>query len=621
MAMTQTSVSGGAALTRDASGAEDPIQVEQVRLLHTNLPTSQLVALLNGAILAFVQSFVFAASRTALWLSVLLIVTLGRLLLRQLFLRAAPEAAREPRWRALFMAGAFASGLVWGAAAWVLYPPEAPSHQMFLAFVLGGMVAGSVSVLTPVFEVFVVFAVAVLVPLGVRYGIAGDPLHYAMAAMTGIFLAAILVIGKQIHRTIRSSLELRFENLAMIDDLINARTYVESVNAELLAAQGALKRSNEELERRVADRTKALHAHDRRKDEFLAVLSHELRNPLAPIRNSIYVLGHVDPASAQAREAREVIERQTYYITRLVDDLLDVTRIARGKIELRRERVNLTELVKRTGEDHASTFRSLDIGFSVDAPAPALWASVDRTRVAQLIGNLLHNAANFTPAGGRVALALRACDGHAEIRVSDTGAGIDRELLPSLFEPFTQGSRSLARTEGGLGLGLALVKGISELHGGSVSAASGGLGQGAEFVVRLPLQAEAANDASPPPPLVQRLGSRRRILIVDDNRDAAETLAHVVGMFGHDTKVAYDGKSALETAQAGWPEVVLCDLGLPDLDGYEVARILRGAQSKARLIAVSGYAQPDDVARARDSGFDTHLAKPVDIEALRRLIA
>ncbi len=598
----------------------DSVHREQVRLLYKHLQTSQIVALLNGLILAFVQSFVMVASRATLWFGMLVIVTLGRLWLGHRFARAAPAGEAPSRWQSLFLTGAALSGLVWGSSAWLIYPPDAPAHQVFLAFVVGGMVAGSVSVLTPVFAVFVVFAVAALAPLGLRYVLAGDPLHLAMAGMTGIFLVALLVLGRQIHRTITSSLELRFENLNMIDDLVNARTYVESVNAELVAAQAALKRSNEELERRVADRTKALRAMDRRKDEFLAVLSHELRNPLAPIRNSIYVLGHADPESRQARQAREVIERQTYYITRLVDDLLDVTRIARGKVVLRRERVNLTDLVRRTGEDHAAMFSDLGIAFEIDAFPGAVWASVDPTRVAQLIGNLLHNAANFTPTGGRVCLTLHANEGQAQIREVDSGAGIDRGLLPSLFEPFMQGSRTLARTEGGRGLGLALVKGIRELHGGTAAVRSEGAGKGAEFIVRLPLQT-VETDEPAATPILPRLGSRRRILIVDDNRDAADMLAQVVSMFGHTVDVAYDGTSALAKARSDRPDVVLCDLGLPDVDGCEIARTLRTARSEARLVAVSGYAQHDDVARARTAGFDAHLAKPVDVEALRRLIA
>ena len=614
----ETSPSAAEAL--DSNAAARSVRLEQVRLLYSHLPTSQLVELLNGAILAFVQTNAIAATQAAAWFAMLVVATLGRLLIAFLFARAEPSADQVPRWQHLFLAGATVSGIVWGASAWLLYPADSVIHQVFIAFVLGGMVAGSVTVLAPVFSVFVVFALTALLPIGLRYLVTGDQVHLAMAGMTGIFGIAIVVVGKRIHRTIRDSLQFRFENLAMIDDLVNARIYVESVNADLLATQQALKQSNEELETRVADRTKALRAMDRRKDEFLAVLSHELRNPLAPIRNSIYILGHVDPASPQALQAREVIERQTYYVTRLVDDLLDVTRIARGKIELRRERTDLTGLVRRTGEDHTSTFSDLGITFSIETPPTAMWADVDPTRVAQLIGNLLHNAANFTPTGAQVRLSLLAVSGYAEIEVADSGAGIEPDLLPILFEPFAQGSRSLARTEGGLGLGLALVKGISELHGGTVSASSAGPGKGAAFVVRLPLASESAVEKAPDT-TTPRSAINRRILVVDDNRDAADSLASLVGFLGHWTEVAYDGTSALAKARSNAFDIVLCDLGLPDIVGYDLARMLRAERGGLKLIAVSGYAQPEDVTRAKSSGFDAHLAKPVDIESLERLIA
>ncbi|RPI47748.1 MAG: sensor histidine kinase, partial [Betaproteobacteria bacterium] len=508
---------------RGRSGAAEGVLGEQVKLLYAHLPTSQVAAVLNASLLTFVQSYVMDWARILSWLVILVVVTLARMFLAFAFARDASAADHIVRWRNIFFAGAAVSGIVWGSSAWFLYSPDSEVHQVFLAFVLGGMVAGSVSVLTPVFGVFAVFAVSAIVPLAIRYLAAGDYVHYVMGGMCAIFTVAILTIGRQIHATIEESLRLRFENLAMIDDLVNARTHVESVNQNLLATQKALQKSNEELENRVADRTMALRAMDRRKDEFLAILSHELRNPLAPIRNSIYLLKHADPASPQAQQAREIIERQTDYVTRLVDDLLDVTRVARGKVELRRERVNLAEAVRRTGEDHVPTFREFGIDFRIEVPPDPVWMSADRTRIAQLIGNLLQNAANYTPAGGRATLALRVVGDFAQIEVTDSGAGISRELLPVLFEPFIQGTRSLARTEGGLGLGLALVKGISELHGGAVEAASEGIGKGASFVVRLPIRVEHG-DAGNPGMAAPDISKNQRVLVVDDNRDAADTL-------------------------------------------------------------------------------------------------
>jgi PAS domain S-box-containing protein len=375
-------------------------------------------------------------------------------------------------------------------------------------------------------------------------------------------------------------------------------------------AEEALRRANAQL-----------HEADRRKDEYLAVLSHELRNPLAPIRNSAYVLRHAAPGSDQARRAQAVIERQADHLTRLVDDLLDVTRVARGRIELRRSRIDLREVVGRAADDFRVAMDERGLTFRAVLTDGSVWVQADATRVTQIVGNLLHNACKFTRRGDEVVLVLDADATHATIRVRDTGAGIAPELLPRLFEPFVQGDRTLARAQGGLGLGLALVKGVAELHGGSVEARSGGKGQGAEFVVRLPLGEAAAGEPAAARPLAARGKARRRVLVVDDNRDAAHSLADIVTMLGHGAEVAYDGPTAVEKTRALEPEIVLCDVGLPGMSGYEVARSLRAAGTSARLFAVSGYAQPEDVRRAIEAGFDGHLAKPVDPEQVERLLS
>jgi PAS domain S-box-containing protein len=364
----------------------------------------------------------------------------------------------------------------------------------------------------------------------------------------------------------------------------------------------------------------ALREADRRKDEFLGILSHELRNPLAPIRNSVFILERAAPGTEAATRAKEVIRRQTAHLTRLVDDLLDVTRVARGKIELRRSRVDLREVVLHAAEDFRLLFRDRGVALDVVVPAEGIWADADATRITQVIGNLLHNASKFTRGGESVALTLAANGAAAEVRVRDTGAGIDPALLPTIFEAFVQGERTLARTEGGLGLGLALVKGIVELHGGSVRVESGGKGRGAEFVVRLPLAA-ATTEARVVAPRPLQNGARR-VLVVDDNADAAETLAEIARMLGHDVDVANDGASALDKARANPPDVVLCDIGLPGMSGYDVARALRASRGAGmQLIAVTGYAQPEDVRRAVEAGFDAHLAKPANLDVLMKLLA
>jgi signal transduction histidine kinase len=365
----------------------------------------------------------------------------------------------------------------------------------------------------------------------------------------------------------------------------------------------------------------ALREADRRKDEYLAVLSHELRNPLAPIRSAVFLLERADPASEGARRAREVIARQVGHLARMVDDLLDVSRIARGRVELRKARVDLADIVRRAGEDHAPLLAAAGIALEVDVPRGPVPVEGDATRLTQALGNVLQNSGKFTLRGGRVTLSLRESGESAEILVRDTGVGIEPDLIARVFEPFVQEERSLARSRGGLGLGLPLVKGLVELHGGSVEARSGGVGAGAEFAIRLPLAtapAAAEEQGSP-----QGAEGGRLVLVVDDNVDAAASLCDVVTHFGHSAEAVHDGAAAVARARERHPDVVLCDIGLPGMDGYEVARAFRSDAGlrDVRLVAVSGYAQPEDRERAVRAGFDAHVAKPADPAAIARLIS
>ncbi|HYD42107.1 MAG TPA: PAS domain S-box protein [Anaeromyxobacter sp.] len=372
-------------------------------------------------------------------------------------------------------------------------------------------------------------------------------------------------------------------------------------------------------ERKRAERE--LQEADQRKAEFLGVLSHELRNPLAPIRNSIYLLEHAAPDSEQAARAKEVLRRQTEHLTHLVDDLLDVTRISRGKIQLQRGPLDLREIVRKTTDDLHSVFKKAGVELRVEyATFGPVWIDADATRMAQVLGNLLNNAVKFTAHGGSVIVSVGAGSGGAELSVRDTGVGIEPEALERMFEPFTQAERTLARTQGGLGLGLALVRGLVELHGGTVEAKSEGLGRGAEFLVRLPITAVTA-DA--PLHLDAPAGAGGlTILVIEDNLDAGETLVDILEMAGNRAQVARDGRSGIELAHALRPDVVLCDIGLPDIDGFEVARTLRAdaALERTQLVALSGYAQAEDRERGRAAGFDAHLAKPPDIDQLLQLL-
>jgi signal transduction histidine kinase/CheY-like chemotaxis protein len=358
---------------------------------------------------------------------------------------------------------------------------------------------------------------------------------------------------------------------------------------------------------------------DRRKSAFLAVLSHELRNPLAPIANAIHLLERVPPGSDRAIRARAVIERQTAQLTRLVDELLDLTRIERGKVELKPEVVDLREIVRRTCEDYRNMLEQHGVQLHITAPAGPVTVRGDPARLAQVVGNLLHNAAKFTPAGGFVTVVVGQAAGRAELRVRDTGVGFAPRDLQHLFEPFAQAEQGLARTGGGLGLGLSLVKGLVEMHGGNVVGASDGAGKGAEFVVTLPLGATvAANRPAEPskPPA-------RSIVIIEDNADAATSLADLLTLDGHRVQIASDGKSGMELVRQVKPDVVFCDIGLPDVSGYDVARALRGEEAlrNTRLVALSGYAQPEDRERSREAGFEVHLAKPPDLDAVNAALA
>jgi PAS domain S-box-containing protein len=360
---------------------------------------------------------------------------------------------------------------------------------------------------------------------------------------------------------------------------------------------------------------------DRRKDEFIATLSHELRNPLAPIRNSIYILRHAAPGSEQAARAQSVIERQTEHLRSLVDDLLNVTRISHGKIDLQRTRVDLRDVVRSATDDLRSLFEQSELDLRVEHFVGPVFIDADATRITQVIGNLLQNAVKFTLPGGTVTVGITTTGDRAEVVVRDTGVGIDPRDLERMFEPFAQADHRLGRTKGGLGLGLALVKGLVQLHGGSVRASSEGVGKGAEFVVSLPLFTTGDSEAGRTSSASDR--NKRLILIIEDNVDGGQSLADLLALDGHDVRLARDGRSGVGMARELRPDVVLCDIGLPDIDGYEVARTLRADEGlrATRLVALTGYAQPDDVRRALDAGFEAHLPKPAPLDELADILA
>jgi PAS domain S-box-containing protein len=403
---------------------------------------------------------------------------------------------------------------------------------------------------------------------------------------------------------------------------------VQQRTAELAKTNEALHAeigTRQRLEEALRQRAEQLAEESRRKDQFLTMLAHELRNPLAPIRTAAQVmrlLGPVDPAIAKARD---VMERQVTHMARLVDDLLDVSRITRGQILLRTEPLDLVALVHAAVEDHRPTFEATGLALAVELPDRPLWLVGDPTRLAQVVGNLLHNAHKFTPAGGQVAVRLAAepGDGAAVLSVRDSGIGLAPDLLDWLFEPFNQGDQSLDRSRGGLGLGLALVKGLAELHGGTVAAFSPGVGRGSEFTVRLPLSPKSAAPAPTSDRTLPAAGTPLRVLVIEDNPDTAESLQLLLELSGHRVEVAHTGPAGVAAASRLRPDLVLCDIGLPGaMDGFAVARELCAEPHSFRpyLIALSGYGQGEDQRRAQEAGFDRHLTKPVDPRALTRLL-
>jgi PAS domain S-box-containing protein len=382
------------------------------------------------------------------------------------------------------------------------------------------------------------------------------------------------------------------------------------------------KRLEQELRRRVDELAEA----DRQKNEFLAMLAHELRNPLAPICNALHLMKMPGAESPLIDEARAMMERQTHQLVRLVDDLLDVSRIIRGNIELRKEHLDVAAAVTRAIETAHPVIDAHGHQLNVSLPDRPVYVEGDLIRLAQVIANLLTNAAKYTETAGRIRLAVERDNGHAIVRVSDSGVGIPAELLPRIFDVFVQGDRSLARSQGGLGIGLTLVKRLVEMHDGTIAVSSAGLGQGSEFVIRLPaLVADISSSDKHRDKVMPRVTDalRRRVLVVDDNVDAAKSIAMILNLSGYDVHCVHDGPSALQAAQAYRPDVVVLDIGLPGMSGYEVAQHLRATPEfkLTPLVAVTGYGQDEDRRRSKEVGIDHHLTKPVDANALQDFVA
>jgi signal transduction histidine kinase/ActR/RegA family two-component response regulator len=542
---------------------------------------------------------------------------MGALVMAPLLLTwLAPERARWGTRRALELAGGVALGAVVCALVFAAAPapgrvPGPSLEYAAFPFLVWAALRGGPRGATLV--TFVTSAVAIVGTLAGSGPFAAAPPHEALVllqtymgvvALTGLFLAAAVAErdraeAARAEQSRQSERELRAEA------------------SRRAAAEGELRERAEQL----ADA-------DRRKDEFLAMLGHELRNPLGAVSNAVHVLRAGGGAGAgSGARMLDVIERQVGHLTRLVGDLLEVSRITRGEISLRKEALDLRGVVARAVETAQPWIDERRHRVTVERPPQALTLAGDAMRLEQVFANLLHNAAKYTDPGGRIDVGLESHGDAAVVRVRDDGIGIQPELLPHVFELFTQGDRSLDRARGGLGIGLTLVRRIVELHGGTIEAHSEGKGRGTEMIVRLPVAEAAApveeRQPEAPPAAVDDDDRRPRMLIVEDQRDAAEGLAELMRMRGYAVEIALEGAAALHSAGARPPAVVLLDLGLPGLDGYEVARRLRQLPglADALVVALSGYGRDEDRQRGREAGIDHHLVKPVELSELDRVLA
>jgi signal transduction histidine kinase len=370
----------------------------------------------------------------------------------------------------------------------------------------------------------------------------------------------------------------------------------------------------------------ALKEADRRKDEFLATLAHELRNPLAPLRHGIDILRR-NPDDTDAAEIRDMMDRQLVHLVRLIDDLLDVSRVSQGKITLHKETIPAADVVRTAVEASQPIIDTARHMLTMDLPPEPLWIDADLTRLSQVVGNLLNNAAKYTPEGGRIGLSVKAEGNAAVIRVFDNGVGIPAEMRSKVFQLFAQVDHHLDRAKGGLGIGLALVQQLVTLHGGSVDAQSEGAGKGSVFTVRIPLAPPPASaappESAPLPPSEAPAARALKVLVVDDNREVAQTIGWMLEAIGHDHQLVHDGREALAAARAYRPDVVLLDIGLPGMDGYAVCRAFRQDEDLKRtpIIAQTGWGQVRDKTMASDAGFDQHLTKPVRLAQLEEILA
>jgi signal transduction histidine kinase/ActR/RegA family two-component response regulator len=596
-------------LTIDNRGNRRPqVLAAETRLLYENAGTGIVATIVIASLLAYAQWTVISGFVVSVWLLCMLLISAARFLLGRRYWRVLPSDTDNARWNVAFVAGAAMAASGWSAAAIVLYAPARPMNETFLVFVVGGVMLGAASLLAARPEAFVTFLLPTGLVTASRLAVVGDESHLIMGFLAALFTLATVATTWRFHWMIESSLMLRFDNQDLIESLQTAKAQTEALNRE--------------LELRVSDRTAKLLEADQRKDEFLATLAHELRNPLAPIRFALEILKADNPPATAAR-ARDVIDRQVRQLVRLVDDLLDVSRITANKIQLRREPHELGHLMATAVESIMPLAIAADQRLDVHLPSTPTCIDGDGARLVQIFANVLNNAVKFTPPGGHIWFTADRQSTDAVVRIRDTGIGIAPDVLPRIFDMFQQAEPILERAVGGLGIGLTLARRLVEMHGGRIAVHSAGPGQGTEVEIRLPITPLQAAKAVAAEPSTAAASRNLRVLIVEDNLDAAEMLELTVSQMGYVTKVAHDGATAISIATQFAPDVVFLDIGLPVMNGYTVARAMREMPqfTHVYIAAVTGWGQEEDRRKAREAGFDSHFTKPLSPTVLHDLLA
>jgi signal transduction histidine kinase/ActR/RegA family two-component response regulator len=589
------------------------VRASETRLLYENALTGTVVTIVIAAVIAYAHWEPGRHIIVSAWLVYMLFASAARFVVVRRYWRASPNDAAHGRWNTAFVVCVAMAAAGWGGGAIALYSSSRPLTEILLVFAVGGVMLGGASTLAARPEAFLTFLIPTGFLTSLRVASVGDADHLMMGLLGVVFSIATVLTSWRFHLAIHNSFELRFDNHDLIESLQRAKNDADALNRE--------------LELRVRDRTAKLLEQDQRKDEFLATLAHELRNPLAPIRFALEALRDDAPRATAAR-AREVIDRQVGQLVRLVDDLLDVSRITANKIQLQPESLDLAPLMATAVESITALAAAAGQTVDVQLPSAPVRVNGDGTRLVQVFANVLNNAVKFTPPGGRVWFTAEERSGTAIVRIRDTGAGIAPDVLPRVFDMFHQAEPVLERSTSGLGIGLTLARRLVELHGGQITVSSPGTGQGTEVEIHLPTTPALARrspkrEGGPAEQAPVAASRNLRVLIVEDNLDAAEMLELTVSHLGHVTRMAHDGAAGITAAQQFRPDVIFLDIGLPVMNGYAVARTLRGMPefNHVHIAAVTGWGQEEDRQKAREAGCDSHFTKPLAPATLEGLLA